>query len=208
LYKPLEAGEPETPTVDIGLFAVGDSITTTSIDATDNKGWPLHLVDVVRTATGLNVAEQPTRIARGGCDVAEMASVIDAELGYSYRNKAATKIMVYLGANDITDSHGWPLNETTWKTNYRYILNALHTKWATTPIYIGKSYRNDAIMLTRLAILSGWIDDLVAEQAYYHAGLDGRDVFTGHPELLADEVHPNHDGCVAMGNAWKTIIGY
>ena len=28
-------------------------------------------------------------------------------------------VTIHMGANDITDSHGWPLDETVWKNNYR-----------------------------------------------------------------------------------------
>lgn len=186
----------------MNFFAVGDSITTTSIDELDAEGWLGHLADSIT-----NGLESPTRIARGGADIFEIQDYIDADL--SSRPTQPHKICILIGANDVEDSHGWPQDETTWKADYQYVIDALHTKYSSAPIYLGKSYRNDAIKLTRLTTLNGWIDDLVSTNSVFcYAGVNSYDVFYGHSEYMADEVHPNHNGCVALASAWKTLLDY
>lgn len=199
-------GDPGTPPVQAAILGVGDSITTTSIDTTDSKGWVGHLVDAITTA-GTNAAEQPTRIAHGGADVFDMQSMIDNDL--HFRPLLPHRICVLIGANDVVDSHGYPQDKVTWKTSFQYVINALHTAYPAATIYLGKSYRSGAGYVSRFATIGSWIDELITEnKTFCLAGVNSYDVLDGHAEYMSDEVHPNHDGCVALGNAWKTLLGY
>jgi lysophospholipase L1-like esterase len=196
------AGEPETPppAVTAAIFGIGDSITTTSVDTVDAKGWVGHLVDAI----GTGAAEQPLRIARGGADIYEISDFIVSDL--SWRTLTPHKVCILIGANDIEDSHGWPQDEAVWKAAYQNVIDVLHAKWSSAKIYLGKSFRDGAREESNMVTIHAWIDDLVAANpGLCYAGINTTLILNDHPELH-DGVHPNHDGCVAIGNAWKALL--
>lgn len=168
-----------------------------------NVGYPIHLLEALQTATAEVWFEAPFRYAVGGYDVADIKAGIDNAL--AGRTDTPKHILILLGTNDVAASHGWPIPEETWKTNYRYILDALHTKWSISKIWLCVGFREG--YEADMAILSGWMDDLVAEHPTYLAkGMNIGDVLDGHPELLADGLHPNHAGHVAMANLMEPMI--
>ena len=180
-------------------MAIGDSITTTLYDEVDGLGWPGHLIAML----GANWRELPARYAIGGHDTSEMKADIDAALALRTRHPAYA--FVLLGANDVVDAVWNSLTEEAWKTNYRYILDAIHTKFSGTLIYCLKSYRDNHE--TRMHTLNGWLDDLVAEHpAYLFDTYDSEPILDGHPELCPDGVHANHAGAVAMATALVEIL--
>ena len=95
------------------------------------------------------------------------------------------------------------------------VIDAVHTKWSSAKIYLGKSYRAGTYT-TQFETIAGWIDDLVAANpGVVFSGLDSRNFYTGHqsaayggsePYLLVDDVHPNHAGFVVMAAAWQTAM--
>lgn len=188
------------------IFAIGDSITDAAADTAEtypNCGWPVHLAQALQTATGQAWFEAPFRYAVAGKDVAYIAANIAGAL--ASRSDTPTYILILLGTNDITAEHGWPLAEAEWKANYRAILDALHGKWSGAEIYLCTSYRYGSE--AGIATLKSWMADLVAEHpTYLFAGADIGDVLDGHPELLADGLHPNHDGHVAIANLMAAVI--
>jgi lysophospholipase L1-like esterase len=113
-------------------MAIGDSITAGNFDEVDSLGWPTHLVVNMRTLTGGLWRELPARYAVGGLTTAAAAAGIDAQL--ASRTDTPYYVLILLGANDLSAV------EADWKTNYRYILDAVHTKWSAAKIYCGKSY--------------------------------------------------------------------
>lgn len=140
--------------------------------------------------------ERPTRYAAAGLTTAQAAAAIDAEL--ASRTDTPQHVLILLGTNDLGE-----LVEADWKTDYRYILDAIHTKWSTAQIHCCKSYRMGSVLQ-----VNPWIDDLVAEHpTYLFQSYDLADTIQGNEATLTvDNLHPNHAGSIAIGNAIATIL--
>ena len=183
------------------IFCIGDS--TTSLGGSDEintNGWPLALQDLY---TDARLVEQPARYAVGGYTVATSKAGIDAALAAAVGTP--TKIMIYLGANDVASM---PV-EATYKTNMNYILDALHTKWANAQIWVGTGGRTGSEANT--ATLTTWNATCMEGRDYCHVGVNYTNIFSGNEAtLLADSVHPNHAGYVAAAShptyGWKVLI--
>jgi len=207
--KPLVGGGLPPPRDGRNLFTIGDSITAGGTDEIDGLGWPYHLRQELDNAQAdYWWQEKPVRFAAGGETVATIKAGIDAYLATV--SDVPYYALILLGANDI--GAGWDnLTEASWKADYRYILDALRAKWPSVLIYLGKSFRDGAGEEAKLAILAGWIDDLVAENpSYLFNTFNSMDFLDGHPELFpeGDNVHPNHAGMIVMAQYWLTALGY
>ena len=173
---------------------------------TDTKGWLGHLVDSITNDPPAEefALEAPSRYAAGGATITDIKIVIDAQL--AQRTDTPEIVMVYMGANDTVDPYYSGLSEAGWKADYQYVIDALHTKWPSAKIYLGKSWRLG--YASRFAVINAWIDDLIAaNSSFCYLGLDGQPILSGHAELY-DGVHPNHDGCVALAAGWKPLLDY
>lgn len=192
----------------MNIFPIGDSITVGATDEVTAVGYPLLLCNAASYGTKGFWQESPARYANGGYDILDVQNGIDAAL--TARSTTPTHVLILIGSNDIADLHWGLFNETTWKADYQYVIDAIHTKWANAKIYLGKSYRDGDGYIVKLETLAGWIDDLVAANpGVCFAGIDSRTIYTGNEAtLLVDDVHPNHAGFIAMADAWKTILGY
>lgn len=137
-----------------------------------------------------------------GATVATTKNVIDAKLAtYGSQKKLA---LINLGVND-----GIP-DETTWKTNYQYIIDAINVKWPDAKIYIAYPWKSG--FETQATTQHGWIDDLIAA----NPGV----VFSGHDEavwlkgsddgatMTTDGVHYSDAGKAEIVNQWITALGY
>jgi hypothetical protein len=116
-------------------------------------------------------------------------------------------VLIDLGVNDWTPAMP---DETTWKANYQYIIDAIHTKYVNSRIYIAKVWTrfNDV----KAATMAGWIDDLITA--------NGGVVILGHDEqvwlkgdddgatMTTDGVHYSVAGYTECMNQWLTILGY
>lgn len=139
-----------------------------------------------------------------GATVASTKAAIDTILtGQSVaRLKYA---LINLGVND-----GSSPDETTWKTNYQYIIDAVHTKWSEAKIYIAKPWKlnTDAKAIT----MAGWIDDLITA----NSGV----CYEGHNEYVwlkgtdngatytSDGTHYSDAGKIEVINQWMAALGY
>ena len=176
------------------IFAIGDSITAMG-GTTDY--YPIHIAAAIQARTGNAWFAKPESYAVGSLTTVNAAAAIDGQL--AGKNNTPTYVLILLGANDNNTS------EQDWKTAYRYILDAVHAKWQSTPIHCGKSFRQS----TGLAA-NAWIPDMIAEHPdYLFGGFYLGDIFDGHTDIYTDDgLHPNHDGRVAIGEQWATILGY
>lgn len=146
-----------------------------------------------------------TNKAVGGTTVANWASSIDASLATIATEQEY--VLINLGVNDWMS--GLP-NETTWKTNYQYIINAIHAKWVGAKIYLVKPW--DRGHDEDATTMAGWIDALIAA----NSGV----VFAGHNEsvwLKSDDdgwtytwdgVHYGAAGDTECASQWETVLGY
>lgn len=197
------------------IFAIGDSITAGATDEVTGLGYPPILAELMAASTRGHWREITPRAGHGGYDILDIQNVIDTDLAAT--SGTPTHVLILLGANDIATAH-WPtFTEATWKADYQYCIDAVHTKWSSAIIYLCKSYRaGNEPNPSRLTTLAGWIDDLVmANPGVCVAGSDLRDIFTGHqsaayggaePYYLVDDVHPNHLGFTLLAQTVHSLI--
>lgn len=107
------------------------------------------------------VEELPRNWAISGRSVADVKSSIDSWLTYHVYDATRTYLfLINLGANDIeSDGHPAP-DETTWKSNYQYIIDALTAKFTGCKIILSKPWERSAN--NNSLTTAGYIDDLVA----------------------------------------------
>lgn len=145
--------------------------------------------------------EQPWRIASDGQTTAGMKAIIDAQLAIAVGTP--NYVLMNLSAND---SNPLP-SETDWKTNQRYIIAALHTKWANAQIYLMRFWTRG--QPANCDTLDGWIADIVAEQTYLHLGPDER-IFLENGDdgvtYTSDGIHPNQAGYVLTAAQWRAVL--
>jgi lysophospholipase L1-like esterase len=154
-----------------------------------------------------NVAiwERPARIAVGGRTVASAKAAVDAELVAAVGTPDV--ILCNLGANEALA--GLP-DEATWKANYLYILDAMHTKYPSANIYLMRVWVRDK--LAECNTLASWIGDLVAARSFVHLGPDER-VFLENGDngttYTSDGTHPTSpDGYRLEAAQWRSVLGY
>jgi len=190
-----DGGGLKTPVVGTNnIFGIGDSIMACG-GSTDSLVY--HTAATVQERTQNAWFQLPTQYAVGSLTTAGAATNIDGQL--AGKNETPTYVLILLGANDLS------VTEADWKTNYRYILDAVHAKWPSTAIHCGKSFRQSGALPA-----NQWIPDMIAEHPdYLFGGFDLADVLDGKTDIYtSDGLHPNHDGCVAIGEQWATVLGY
>jgi lysophospholipase L1-like esterase len=177
---------------------IGDSITSGQGDEVAANGYQAELTNLYTDA--LHV-EQPYRLSSGGWTMVNVQAAIDAWLASAVGTPK--KVLLYLGANDVL---AMPV-EATYKSNLAYIIDAIHAKWANALIYVGCGGRTGEEANT--ATLTGWNAAVIATKSpYTKVGINYTPIFSGNEAtLLADSVHPNNAGYIAMAQAWKAIIG-
>ena len=152
--------------------------------------------------------EQVGSVAAGGRTVATTQDNIDA--GLAAISDTANYVLINLGSNDA----GSLPAENTFKTDYRYIIDAIHTKWPSAVIYLAKPVLLAGVPastpVAAVATLHGWIDDLVAEYAYVYEGIDETDLEggDGYVTYFTDTTHYTNAGTRRAGELWAAILGY
>jgi len=155
--------------------------------------------------------------AQGGRTAPQMAALID-DLILTHADNTwqdTYKFILNFGANDAGKNP--PYTENEWKIGYRYIINAVLTKWpANSLIYIEKAWIRDRT--TECNNFATWIDDLLAEFAISHPGqvlegLDERVWFENGDDgatysLYNDGTHYNWAGCLVKVGLLLTLLGY
>jgi lysophospholipase L1-like esterase len=187
----------------ITFMAYGDSKSQGQADLTapyvlGSNGYPRMLSD----RTGL---QEVPRIGVSGRTAATAQAAIDAELAaYIF---TPYYILCNLGANDALALPA----QATWKANYKYVLQAMHVKWATAQIYIMRPWRQGTDAACNS--MATWIGELVADAdltGYCHLGPDER-VFLKSSDngasYTADGVHPNRAGHYVTAQQWQTALG-
>lgn len=158
---------------------------------------PLLVASLV-VATGRGWAESPTRIVHGGYNVAELQAAVDADIS-AISGVVPDYILVNAGVNDTTVLPA----EATWKSNYGYILDALHTKWPGAWIGCAKQFvtGNEVNCVT----LNGWLDTVSSARSWAVVAFDEGDFLPGN---MADSTHPNRAGYILTAAAWQSAMGY
>jgi lysophospholipase L1-like esterase len=148
-----------------------------------------------------------TRIADGGATAATTAGTIDASLAaYSSTVDQVRWVLLNIGANDANDG----VTEANWKTNYGYILDAIHAKWPNALLYVMRPWTRgyDAVCDD----FAAWIGDLVTARAgWAFLGPDERDFLENGDDgvtYTVDGTHPTTAGYALTAAQWQAVMGY
>jgi lysophospholipase L1-like esterase len=182
------------------LIGFGDSKT--------NDSWMLtttNVINITREAIyNTNIEWQRFVWGEAGRTTAQWAAAIDAKLATYTGTKAPDYILYNMGSNDLPSLPA----EATWKADTQYILDAMHTKWSTTTIYMAKINRTDSDYSAQLTSLNSWIDDLVTLNDFVSAGHNETTWMSAGQGTTTDGIHPNTAGYAELVAQWKTVLGY
>lgn len=129
--------------------------------------------------------------------VADLKAIIDANLAAA--THTPEYVLVNIGINDIASAPDYP----QMAIDYGYTLDAIHTRWPDSAIYIAKiwartldcSYFNDTL-----------IPSVLSTRSWVSVGLDETLVLPDYDD--GDGIHYTTEALTAVANAWKTAIGY
>jgi len=133
--------------------------------------------------------------------VALAAAGIDDSLA-AYSGSTPELAMINFGANDVNSLPA----ENTWKTNYLYLVDAIHTKWEGIKIYLMYPWERDEDV--DCATLKQWINDILPTREFLYAGAD-ESVFLENGDdgatYTADGTHPNGQGYDLTAQKWVEV---
>lgn len=146
--------------------------------------------------------EEPGRIAGNGWRSDTLYNVIDARLAAAYYTP--NYIFINIGVNDYAVT-----SEADFKTYMLYVIDALHTKWPSAPIYMAKTWKRG---------LGGWpdtfagyVDDIIAARpGVVQLGHDERVWLEGGDDgatMTIDGRHYSDAGLAECASQWRTILG-
>lgn len=181
---------------DLNFLMMGDSKTS-------NNQVQGYLADFYsRNYPTVLAKSTPAAFAVGGATVASRKASVDADIAAAVG--VPNHIFINLGVNDVSDvpTAGF---EATWKANYLYILDALHTAWPSAKIYVANIW-SSVPNQTYLATLNTWIDYVRTSRAWSYQGIDERIVLEGGDNgatMTSDGTHPSVPlGERATAEAW------
>lgn len=157
--------------------------------------------------THVFAVEHPPRFNHGGVALSVLASEVDAALA----TKAGTPDVCLINATvnyGCTES----ADPDTWKANYAYIIDAVHTKWPACQIYCARMWQDDAPSQICMDYINDTlIPQVIAGRDYCHLGIDERLILPGEDNgatYTADGTHPNAAGNALIAEAWLSVLGY
>lgn len=159
---------------------------------------------VTLAATDPPLYERPPRLATTGWRMADVYGAIDAAL--AARVDSPAYVLCNIGVNDA--SHFGELVEATWKMQYRYVVDAIHTRWPAAAIYLARVWERG--FGADCDTVDGWIADVIVGRPFCHVGIDERVYLENGDDgvtYTADGVHPNAAGYVLTAAEWRTAIG-
>lgn len=182
------------------FFAYGDSKVLTASGGI----WVEHLVHDASLAGPRAVVQSPAKNGVSGSTVAIRQGTIDSDL--SGLTGTPTHILSNLGANDAASLPA----EATWKANYLYILDAMHTKWPGATIYVTRPWRRN--YGANCNTLAGWIADIVAARtSFLRLGDDERVWLEGGDDgatNTSDGTHYSAAGVLVAATQRQAIMGW
>lgn len=190
----------------------GDSKTQGQGDDTPpalgSNGYPPLLTALLSTATGRTWVEDPLRVGRAGFTTAQLKAVVDADL--LARGGPPAAVIVNVGTNDIGGAS--PTTDgVQLKSDYGYILDAIHVKWPNASIYCAKLWRASTNGQQN-TFDDTWLPAVLSTRPFAHTGIDERLILPGASgvgtEYTVDGTHPNRAGYGLVAAAWKTAMGY
>lgn len=128
-------------------------------------------------------------MAHSGYDIGEAADDIDADLASHSFSTNVDQYVFFINYGVIT---GDGETESSFKTDYLYIIDALQTKFPNCIIFI--TYPGTANDATRHDEIKPWIDDIIAVRSNVYAGDDEETNFKGadnYATYYYDGIHYN-----------------
>lgn len=189
------------PTKGVKAFCYGDSVTMGSGDTGEllSTGYPIYLSNYPTTA----IHTVPARVGVSGMAVEGAFARIDSDLAAAVGNPDV--VLIYLGLNNVKAAAPVP-NQVTMETELGYICDQTHAKWPNAIIYLSRIYAtadNGSLGVFN----STYIPNVVnARSAWARLGPNLPAIL--NPSLMADALHPNHDGHLVLAAAWRNVLGY
>jgi lysophospholipase L1-like esterase len=173
------------------ILCIGDSKTAGTGDDTGHGGYPIRMTDDQAT-----FVEYPTRIATGSWKVADAKAAIDAALAAAVGDPS--KVIVGLGTNDCAPA----TSQSSFESDYLYILDAVHAKWSTATVYCQSvwNHNSDSDSDTIDAYIANCV---TARSTFALLGVDERMLIKPqYADLtIADHVHWNPTGHQIIADA-------
>lgn len=139
----------------------------------------------------------------GATTAAYYAANIDALIAAEPRNH--TDGLYRIGVNDFITG-----NETDWKADVLYVLDAMKARWPAIQIKISKTWKQG--FDSTASTYAGWVDDIVAARSsFVSVGDDERTWLKGADDgatNTTDGVHYSAAGQTAAAAAIQTALGY
>jgi hypothetical protein len=151
-------------------------------------------------------------------------STIDADLAALPATPAPEFLCLNLGTNDVggddpNDVYYLDADQdgAEWTAKVQYIIDAVHTKWASCQVYIMRPWRpdyNGGVYQAKLDHIGDTlIPNAISGRAWAHLGPDER-VFLENGDDGAtyiapapDRIHPNMAGYALTAAQWKATLG-
>lgn len=167
--------------------------------------------------------QQVATLAGVGRSVHVAKSTIDADLAALPATPAPEFLCLNLGTNDVNgdapnDVFDGDANQdgAEWTAKLQYILDAVHTKWASCQVYVMRPWKPDydGSFQTKLDLIGDTlIPNAISGRAWAHLGPDER-IFLEHGDDGAtyitpapDRIHPNSAGYALTAAEWKVTLG-
>lgn len=177
---------------------MGDSKTTPTYGA-----WFTDILTQVQTYEAI---ENPSRLATSGWAVVDLKTNIDTAL--SARVNMPDLVLINIGVNDVNSDVP---DQTAWETNMAYVLDAIHTRWASTQVYIMRVWKRGAANQAGLnAIDDTYIPNVISTRAWSHLGPDERVWLEGGDDgatMSTDGIHYSAAGQLEAAQQWETVLG-
>lgn len=180
-------------------YGMRDFMTVGDSKAAHGYWWQNNLRVLLETSTSRPWNEGVPHAA-AGWTVSNAKAGIDAYL--ASRSKTPESVLINLGVNEISPTEG------AWKADYQYILDAIHSKYPSTQVYLSRVWKRSFPLHTTL---NGWINDLVsANPTFCHAGDDESVWLEGGNDgatMTVDGVHYSAAGMAEKAAQMKAVMG-
>lgn len=144
--------------------------------------------------------------ASSGATVGSLKNGIDANIALHsvVSNLVRNVFLINIGINETAG-----FDKATFKSNYKYIIDALVAKWSDAEIFLVYPW---ARANSNVASLHTYIDEIISENpGVCFAGHDEAVWLEGGDDgatMTYDGVHYSTAGQAECANQWKTILGY
>lgn len=177
----------------------------------DSKTAGYNIEEYIQVAAALSGQTLPrslAKIATGGWQTADLAANIDASLA-AYSG-TPDFCLINIGVNDFGETFDQGTFRADWLADMGYVLDALHTKWASTLIRVAQVWRQGYD--DQAAILDDdYIVTAISGRSYCAIGMDERTFLPGGDDGATntiDGTHPSTAGLILQGWNWIVNLGW